>query len=224
MANYLYGAAFGPGGSGHFPNETVSDWLENADISTLENLMEVFGIGYGYTYTPPATTSSSSGQSWGNNGITHYSVGVCQYWQSCYEPVVTREEMRPDALIFGSSGSAAGVLYGVVGGELIYNFQTGQLSSFAFHGQGAGVALEGDQSVYGGLVWNLNQNIEYEGISPTLSVDLGLGIHGQVSVFWEEGTIPFTGDTWGISIGPGAGAGVAVIGSFGHYSCVTGCR
>ena len=53
VTSYLFGTAFGPGGSGHFPNEMVSDWLANADIGTLEKVMQNFGIDYGYVYTPP---------------------------------------------------------------------------------------------------------------------------------------------------------------------------
>ena len=84
VTNYLAGAAYGPGGSGHFPNELVNDWLLNADIGTLENLMEVMGIDYGYTWTPPQGYAMPSG------GMSLRSpearAGVCNYWQNCYQP------------------------------------------------------------------------------------------------------------------------------------------
>lgn len=86
VANYLSGAAFGPGGSGHFPNELVSDWLANADIGTLENLMDVFGIGYGYTFTPPQGYSSHVPSGAKNLGSPEARAELCQYWQSCYSP------------------------------------------------------------------------------------------------------------------------------------------
>ena len=180
--------------------------------------MASYGIDYGYTYAPPV----------GYSGVTprSYRTGeaVCQYWQRCYEPVVTRQEMRPDAIALGGSGSAAGILYGVIGGEGVINFRTGERSLYAYHGQGAGVALEADKSGYLAVIWNLEKNIDYEGISPTLAVDLGLGVHGQVALFWEAGTVPFTGDTWGIAFGSGAGGGFAITGSYTHYTCLSTCR
>ncbi len=80
VANFLYGASFGPGGSGHFPNELVSDWLANADIGMLENLMKSYGIGYGYVYTPPQRYSVPTAR---RSGARQE---MCQYWQSCYAP------------------------------------------------------------------------------------------------------------------------------------------
>ncbi len=149
---------------------------------------------------------------------------LCQYWQKCYEPVVTAEEMKPDAIAGGISGSAAGAVYQVIGGEVVYNLDTKEKSLFTYAGQGAGVALEGDISGYGALIWNLDKNLDYEGVSPTLAVDLGAGVHGQLSLFWEAGTIPFTGDTWGISLGSGGGGGFGLTGSFADYTCQAGCR
>ena len=218
VANFLYGASFGPGGSGHFPNELVSDWLANADIRMLENLMKSYGIDYGYVYTP-STIPSRSGPRNNNRGKA-----TCQYWQACYEPVVTREEMKPDAFSAGISGSAAGVYYVTIGEELVWNRQTGEISAFGYHGSGAGIALEADKAIYFAAIWNLEQNREYEGVSPTLSVDIAAFVGVQTSLFWESGTIPFTGDTWGISVGPSGGAGFGLTASFSHYSCQLGCR
>lgn len=222
VVNYLTGAAYCPGCSGNFPNELVNDWLLNADIGTLENLMEVMGIDYGYTWTPPQGYATSSGAM--SLRSPEARAGVCQYWQSCFEPLLTMEEIPPDALILGVSVSGAGVAYGVLGGEAVFNFRANEFSLFAYRGEGAGIALEADKSYYGGLVWNLEHNYEYEGISPTLAVDMGAGVHGQASVFWEEGTMPFTGDTWGVAVGPGAGVGVGITGSYGDYTCIAFCR
>ena len=86
VANYLFGAAFGPGGSGYFPNELISDWLANADIGTLENLMKSYGIGYGYTYTPPAGYSVRPYSGAMNMESPEARAEMCQYWQSCYQP------------------------------------------------------------------------------------------------------------------------------------------
>jgi len=220
VTNYLSGAAFGAGGSGQFPNELVSDWLANADIGTLENLMDVFGIGYGYTFTPPQGYSSS----YPTRNARRVSENLCDYWESCYEPLITREEMKPDAIAGGISGSAAGIAYGIAGVEGVYNFDTEELSLFTYIGQGAGLALEEDVSGYGALIWNLDENSDYEGVSPALAVDLGLGVHGQVVLFWEENTLPFTGDTWGIAFGSGSGLGFALTGSYSHYVCQAGCQ
>ena len=87
VANYLYGAAFGSGGSGNFPNETVSDWLANADIGTLENLMESYGIGYGYTYTSPQGYSVPALRDGEDLGSQESKAELCQYWKECYYPV-----------------------------------------------------------------------------------------------------------------------------------------
>lgn len=86
VVNYLVGAAFGPGGSGHFPNETITDWLMNADIGTLENLMQSYGIDYGYTYTPPPgyTMPLPSGATDLKSPAAR--AGLCQHWQTCYTP------------------------------------------------------------------------------------------------------------------------------------------
>ena len=218
VSNYLFGAAFGPGGSGHFPNELISDWLANADISTLENLMQSYGIEYGYTYAPPARISELT------LPISRAENATCQYWQSCYEPVVTREEMWPDAFGIGGSGSAAGIYYVTVGEEVVWNYEKGEISLFGYHGQGGGIALEADQAIYFAAIWNLQQNRDYEGISPTLNVDLAAIVGVQVSLFWEAGTVPFTGETWGISMGPSGGGGFGLTGSFTDYSCQFGCR
>jgi len=224
IVNYLVGAAFGPGGSGHFPNETITEWLMNADIGTLENLMGSYGIDYGYTWSPPQGYFVPGPSGAIDSKSPKARTGMCQYWQSCYEPVVTKEEMRPDAVVGGVSGSAAGIHYGVVGGERLINLRNQQRSSFAYNGQGAGVALEADASGYVGAVWNLDSNLDYEGISPTLTVDIGVGHHFQASLFWEAGSVPFTGETWGISLGYGGGGGFGVTGSYGHYTCFSGCR
>ena len=87
VANFIYGAAFGPGGSGHFPNETISDWLVNADIGTLENLMQSFGIEYGYIYAPPQGYFIPAPRGARDLRSQEARSEFCQYWQSCYDPV-----------------------------------------------------------------------------------------------------------------------------------------
>jgi len=141
VVNYLAEAAYGPGGSGEFPNATVADWLMNAEISTLEKLMASYGIGYGYTWTPPQGYSMSGWRGGTDLKSPAVRAGVCQYWQGCYEPMVTGDEMRPDAFIAGVSGSAAGVVYSTVGIERVVNLHKNQRSVYVYHGQGAGVAL-----------------------------------------------------------------------------------
>jgi hypothetical protein len=86
LYNFLMGAAYGPGGSGHFPNETVTDWLLNADIGTLENLMEVMGIDYGYTWTPPQGYTAPGWRGGRDLKGPEARAEVCDYWQSCYQP------------------------------------------------------------------------------------------------------------------------------------------
>ena len=86
VVNYLYGAAFGPGGSGNFPNETVSDWLANADIGTLENLMQSYGIDYGYAYAPPQGYSGRAPTGAEDLRGPVARAEVCYYWQGCYQP------------------------------------------------------------------------------------------------------------------------------------------
>ncbi len=79
-------------GTGDYPNEAVNDWLMNADIATLEKLMEGWGISYGYTWTPPARYVTSDRDSRRNLKSPEAMAEVCHYWQSCFEPVVTKEE------------------------------------------------------------------------------------------------------------------------------------
>ena len=87
VVNYLTGAAYCPGCSGNFPNELVNDWLLNADIGTLENLMEVMGIDYGYTWTPPQGYAASGWRGGKSLRSPEFRAGMCDYWQSCYDPV-----------------------------------------------------------------------------------------------------------------------------------------
>ncbi len=215
VGNYLAEQAYNSGGN--FPNATFNDWLMNADIAMLENLMAAYRIGYGYTFTPPrpVTPSGPPGQPISRN--------ICQYWQPCYEPVITAEEMRPDAIGIGVSASAAGAAYGVAGIDVIGNLNNGEISAFTYAGQGAGIALQADTSVYLIVIWNLEENIDYEGVSPALNVDLAAYFGGQGSLFWAEGSTPFTGDTWGLYGGPSSGMGAGLTGSYGNYVCQINC-
>lgn len=77
--------------------------------------------------------------------------------------------------------------------------------------------LEAEVAIYGGLVWNLERNSDYAGPFTTLFVDLAVIQGIQLSFFWSSGTIPFTGDTWGLSVGytpVGAAAAVSVAQTF----------
>ena len=224
VVNYLAGAAYGPGGSGEFPNATVADWLMNADISTLEKLMGSYAIGYGYTWTPPQGYFTSGWRGGTDLKSPAARAGVCQYWQGCYEPALTSQEIPPDAFLFpGFSLSAARVWYETAGVELISNRVSNENSWFSYHGQGSGVAIEAIGAFYGGLVWNLEQNRDYEGVFAVLTVDGAyyLGIKG--SLFWEAGTLPFSGETWGVAIGPSGGGGAGATMSYADYTCERGC-
>lgn len=217
VGNYLAEQAYNSGGN--FPNATFNDWLMNADIAMLENLMAMYRIDYGYTFTPPrpAAPSGPPGQP--------ISRDTCQYWQPCYEPVVTAEEMWFDAFIApGVSGSAAGIWYGTVGEELILNRKSGEVSLYGFSGQGAGLALGADATIYGGLIWNLESNLEYAGDSSALIADLAPLIGIQAQFFWKTGTVPFTGDTWGVAAGPSSGASFGLSAVQSTYTCQLGCR
>ena len=108
----------------------------------------------------------------------------------------------PDAIIFpGISGSATGPMAIVGGAELVGNLDSEEIDIFTYMGQGSGLGLEADAAAYGGLVWNLDQNIDYEGVFHTLTVELSFIEGAQASFFWEDGSVPFTGETWGISVG-----------------------
>lgn len=147
-----------------------------------------------------------------------------QQWQNCYEPVVTREEMSPDAVIFpGVSASVAGIGYWVAGEEVLWNRKSGEVDLFGYTGQGAGAAFEGDVAVYTGLVWNLEENVQYEGWFTTLTVELSVIEGVQLSFFWDADSTPFTGKTWGFSIGRarGLGAGVSIVET--DFVCQTQC-
>jgi hypothetical protein len=148
-----------------------------------------------------------------------------QYWQDCYEPVVTSDEMEPDAIVLpGVSASAAGSAYGVVGEEVLFNRRSGEVSVFGYYGEGIGVGLEADASLYGGVVWNLEENVAYEGPFSTLAVDFSAVVGVQLSFFWTAGTTPFTGQTWGFGFGPSAGGGLGVSGSQTIFTCQLGCQ
>ena len=101
----------------------------------------------------------------------------------------------------GISGSATGPMAIVGGAELVGNLDSEEIDIFTYMGQGSGLGLEADAAAYGGLVWNLDQNIDYEGVFHTLTVELSFIEGAQASFFWEDGSVPFTGETWGISVG-----------------------
>jgi hypothetical protein len=141
----------------------------------------------------------------------------CQYWMSCYEPVITAEEIPPDAAIGGLSGSG-GALSGFVGGqEAIYNFDTDEFDIFGYAGPST---VFGEKTVgtgYVGLVWNLENNDAYKGQFNTVTVDLTALGGVQFNFFWEGGTTPFTGETWGFSAGGSGGQGGSISTSATYY-------
>jgi len=150
---------------------------------------------------------------------------ICNYWESCYEPLITHEEMMPDAVIFPAfSGSLGGYFYGVAGEELILNRRSNEVSVFGYSGEGTGLALEADVSFYGGLVWNLEQNSDYSGPFSTLILDMSALYGVQMSFFWSTGTLPFTGGTWGFSAGPSGGGGLGLSGVQTEFVCHFGCE
>jgi RHS repeat-associated protein len=219
ISNYLSDQVYGEGGNGEYPSEWLNSLLANADITAVEAIMEAYGIDYGYTPTGKASYKH------GNVGANNIYAERCRYWQNCYEPIVTRAEISPDVVIFpGASVSAAGGLYAVGGEEILWNRKSGEVSAFSYMGQGGGVALEADVTIpYGGLVWNLEQNIDYEGAFTTLTIDLSAILGGQFSFFWESATFPFTGETWGFSLGPSGGGGFGITGSQTEFICQVGC-
>lgn len=122
-----------------------------------------------------------------------------------------------------TSGSAGGILSGVVGGELVINRKSQEVDFFTYSGQGTGVIAEADIAVYTGLAWNLEVNKDYSGLFSTLTFDVALYYGVQVSVFWIPGTIPFTGNTWGFSVGPSRGVGFGVTGTETDFVCQSNC-
>jgi len=224
VVNYLSSVTYGAGGNGQFPNKETTEWLMNADIATVEGLMRAYGIDYGYTWAPPQGYQASSWSGRRDLKSPEARAEVCDYWQSCYEPVVTGEEMKPDAIIIpGASGSIAGIWYGIAGVELVGNFRSEEASLYGYSGQGAGVAIGTDVGPYFGIVWNLEDNSNYAGEAYVLSVDFTPYIGGQAQFSWETGTVPFTGETWGISIGPSTGASAGVSLARANYQCLWNC-
>ena len=209
-------------------NFTHKDIIRKIGVGESYRYQEIpEGHGSSIVYLFDKAMNCGSDFDCSNNKLGHPMTSYeppCQQWMACYEPVITKGEMSPDALILpGGSGSAAGGIYTVGGAELLLNRRSNEVSGFTYMGQGGGVALEADVSVYGGLVWNLDENIDYSGPFTTLTIDLSAVIGGQGSFFWESGTIPFTGKTWGFSLGPSGGGGFGVTGSQTEFTCVIGC-
>ena len=134
------------------------------------------------------------------------------------------DEMLPDAFVAGGSGNAGGVMAGIAGGEVVVNFESQEVSAFTYHGQGGGVVLKANATAYAGFIWNLKENIKYEGDFTTLTADLSLFEGGQVNFFFSTDTLPFTGGTWGFSLGYSEGAGAGISGVQTNYVCQFGCR
>ncbi len=88
----------------------------------------------------------------------------------------------PDGRTVGFA-SSAGTLGGVTGGgEIVLNYNTGQVSGFGYAGGFAGFNGGGSASVTGGLIFNLgNSNSNYSGPFTTAAGSVGL-IGGFASV------------------------------------------
>jgi len=144
-----------------------------------------------------------------------------------YTPPTAAEiagNLAPDAHILGGSLNGAGLFAGVVGGEVLTNFDTGQVSAFSYVGWGGGAVVKANATGYTGFVWNIEDNKEYEGVFVTLTADLSFIEGGQVNFFWDPTTIiPFVGRAWGFTVGHSNGFGAGVSGTVTDFTCQLGC-
>jgi len=86
VVNYVDGVFYQSGSYGDYPNEGILEWLMNADIVTLEKLMEEWGISYGYTWSPPQGYFVSGWRGGNDLKSPEARATGCDYWQSCYYP------------------------------------------------------------------------------------------------------------------------------------------
>ena len=87
IINKLSEMAYGPGGNGADYNDFVRYLIENATIDEIEGIMKAYEIEYGYTWTPDKPPEYDGGSYNSNYDWTHAGNSICQYWQSCYDPV-----------------------------------------------------------------------------------------------------------------------------------------
>lgn len=129
-----------------------------------------------------------------------------QYWQNCYEPAITKEEIPPDAFILGFSADTGGwVPSYTVGAEDLFFFDEFDVAAFAFDGPGVGAGASADIGYYGGFVWGLECVDCYSGAFTILTADLSVIIGAEITLFWAPG-----GDTWGFALAPAGGLGASV--------------
>ncbi|PID86971.1 MAG: hypothetical protein CSB13_01705 [Chloroflexi bacterium] len=202
-----------------YPRDWINYLLVHADIAMIEAIMGAHGIDYGYTQTgiaprPPRTSSGRSGQMAREAAYR----SRCWQYQDCYEPVVTAEEMKPDAAVVGGSVSGGVLQGGVTGQEVVINGKSGEIDVFGYAGGGTVVGAKVAGTGYTGLLWNLEDNMDYVGPSSALTVDVAFIEGAQVNFVWETGTIPFTGETWGVTVGwTAAGAGASISATQSYY-------
>ncbi|MCB9431239.1 MAG: PKD domain-containing protein [Ardenticatenaceae bacterium] len=120
-----------------------------------------------------------------------------------------------DATLIGFSGSAVGGIpftplqgVGIIGIEVLINLD--ELPSVFVYGGGglgrgmaSGVSLDAGPTA--GLVWNLDEHANYSGPFATTSADASALIGFQINGFGAP-----SGDTWGLSASPVAGAGLSI--------------
>ena len=138
------------------------------------------------------------------------------------------ESMLPDARLIGASGSVAGV-YGVTGGvEQVYNIEDDEWTGFTYMGNSMGISANASLAAYGGLIWNLEDNMNYEGDFASLNLRVNAGEGFFVSLFWDPTgplPVPWIYDTtWGIAGGKGLGLGAELSGAVTTYECTSNCR
>ncbi len=116
--------------------------------------------------------------------------------------------------MIGVSGGAGGLGATVAGGELVLNYDTGQVSAFGFGGLQGGWNGVLSATAYTGLAWGLySDNSNYKGGFSGFSAGTNLGI------FSDRSSGGLTGGTGGMvpSRGPGT---VTVVGATASASLI----
>ena len=120
------------------------------------------------------------------------------------------EEVLPDAGLIGMNSGIQGAMSIYGGAELLYG-PNREAGAFTFEGVGvAGIGGSIDASpLTGGFVWNLENLDDYEGEFWSLTVEASAGKGNSISIFGSPGEYPFSGGTWGVSVGEVIGVGVS---------------
>jgi len=124
----------------------------------------------------------------------------------------------PDAITVGGSVSANLGVPGFsidMGGEVVINFNSGEVTGFSYNGPGAAYGASAILTGYGGMVWNLPDNSAYSGPFESVNITAAGGEGGSFTYFWAPGDEPVIGaftpnNAKGISFGYGYGAGGSV--------------